>query len=271
MLIRQSTSADTGPSSVALAAQAAKLESLLWAQVLSGMTKTALGGKNALGTGSGIYNGIADRALAGRMFGKTDSRLTHEIVAELTDATSSGSAGSSGISTLAALQSSATESNATGGASGNTSKQTMAFARKIWPAVKDAAASLGVSPVAILAQTALETGWGASVPGNNPLGIKATSATASSVSAMTQEFGDGGWQNITAQFAAFPSLSAALQHLTSLIRNRYPGAIGAQSVSQYADALAAGGYATDPHYAAHIVDVAQSPTMRDVLSKLDGA
>lgn len=267
MQISRTQTGSTGPSSMKVAAQAAKLESLLWGQVLAGMTRTALGGKNALGTGSGIYNSLARRAVAGRLFNHTDSRLTKSIVSDLSRPTdSSTKAGApSRPSTLDALRGAAAPVP-----QGGAPQQAVTFARKIWPAVKHTANALNVSPVAILAQTALETGWGASMPGNNPLGIKATSPDQPSNTAATREFGKGGWRSTTAQFAAFPSLSSALHHFEALVRRQYPGVVGSQSVSQYANALAAGGYATDPQYASHIVNVAQSATMHDVLSKLEG-
>ncbi len=47
------------------------------------------------------------------------------------------------------------------------------FARAVWPQITAGGAALGVPAVAVLAQSALETGWGASAPGNNLFGIKA--------------------------------------------------------------------------------------------------
>ena len=51
--------------------------------------------------------------------------------------------------------------------------------RAIWPALRMAASVLGVPPVGLLAQAALETGWGNAMPGNNIFGIKAGAGQAS--------------------------------------------------------------------------------------------
>ncbi|HEU5443077.1 MAG TPA: rod-binding protein, partial [Steroidobacteraceae bacterium] len=80
-----------------------------------------------------------------------------------------------------------------------TSTQQAAFVSALWPDAQRAAQQLGVNPVTLLAQAALETNWGRSVPqdasggtSNNLFGIKAGTAwTGPAVSNSTQEYSGG--------------------------------------------------------------------------------
>src|SRR5579883_1104302 len=80
-----------------------------------------------------------------------------------------------------------------------TSTQQAAFARALWPEAQQAARQLGVNPVTLLAQAALETNWGRSMPqdasggtSNNLFGIKAGAAwSGSAVTNRTREYGSG--------------------------------------------------------------------------------
>lgn len=253
---------ETGPQGVKLVAQAEKLEALLWEQVLTCMTKSALP-SSSLGTGSELYNGLVTRALASKMFGSTDSGLTKQIVGQLKTELAGAS---SGTATLDALSARAEPGGATDPAR---LASAVSFAKSVWPAIKSTAADLKVPPVALLAQSALETGWGASAPGNNLFGIKATAGQASTLQPTKEEVG-GILSAAEGRFAAYGSGHDCLSHYAGLIRRVYPQAMGARSVAQYADALAQGGYATDSHYARKIVETAQSPVMQSVLQAVEG-
>ncbi|GHD98112.1 hypothetical protein U879_11780 [Defluviimonas sp. 20V17] len=260
--------AETGPQGLKLVAEAEKLEALLWEQVLTSMTRSALPA-GSLGTGSQLYNGLATRALASKMFGSTDSGLTRQIVAQLKTEIG-GSGTSSGLQAPSTLQALSAHAGVQGAAALAPEARAVSYARAVWPAIKATAASLQVPPVAILAQSALETGWGASTPGNNLFGIKAVGAQAATRAATHEEVG-GALTPTEARFAAFGSGADCLTHYAGLIRRVYPQAMGAGSVAQYADALARGGYATDSNYARKIVATAQSPLMQSVLHAVEGA
>ncbi|MDE3240167.1 MAG: glucosaminidase domain-containing protein [Paracoccaceae bacterium] len=261
MLVTQPANpAATGPDGVKLVAEAEKLEALLWEQVLTCMTKSALPA-SALGTGSDLYTGMVTQALSSTLFGGTDSTLTQQIVGQLQARATAAAdtAAPQGKTTVEALSTRA----------GGQLDKAVSYARSVWPAIKETAASLGVPPVALLAQSALETGWGASAPGNNLFGIKAIGGEAATVQNTTEEI--GGLMTATQdRFAAYDSGTACLTHYAGLIRRAYPQAVGAASVAEYASALVQGGYATDSHYAQKIVDTAQSPMMRSVLQAVEG-
>ena len=136
-----------------------------------------------------------------------------------------------------------------GAAATSTDAAASSFVNRLAPSLRQAAAQLGVSPRVLLAQAALETGWGRSVVGNNVFGVKAGSSWSGAVvTASTHEVSNG--QNVArdATFRAYPSLAAAAQDYVALIADsgRYQHALGAgDDVAAYAKGLAAGGYATD--------------------------
>jgi flagellar protein FlgJ len=137
------------------------------------------------------------------------------------------------------------------------------FISELLPHANEAARELGVDPRALIAQAALETGWGRSQPGgdsHNLFGIKAgANWIGASVQANTQEFGAGVASRIDASFRAYGSPRESVEDYVRLIRDnpRYAGAMNTGSdVQAFANALQRGGYATDPDYARKLAAVA---------------
>jgi len=158
-----------------------------------------------------------------------------------------------------------------GGASTNSAASRAQFAATLAPLLTDAAQRLGVSPKVLLAQAALESGWGSSMPGNNLFGIKAGAGwSGDAVQAYTHEVSAGGDTSQTGQFRVYPTLTAAVDDYVQLISNnaRYRAAIGAGNDPQaYGQALVQGGYATDPAYANKLAAVAASPVITVALNE----
>jgi flagellar protein FlgJ len=127
-----------------------------------------------------------------------------------------------------------------------------------------AASVLGVPPVGLLAQAALETGWGSAVPGNNLFGIKAGAGQASSVRA-THEMVDGVLVPESTSFRDYGSPLACVSDYVRLIQANFPKVLGQSSVTNFANALQAGGFATDSNYASKIIMISQSPLMGQML------
>ena len=134
------------------------------------------------------------------------------------------------------------------------------FVAKLLPEAKAAAAALGVEPRVLLAQAALETGWGkatpqhaSGAPANNLFGIKAGASWSGARTAQwTMEHQDGVTERRRAEFRAYPSTSASFADYVDLISNtpRYADALAnAGNPESYARAVTAAGYATDPAYA----------------------
>jgi flagellar protein FlgJ len=140
-----------------------------------------------------------------------------------------------------------------------------AFSQKLMPLLQKAGAQLGVSPKILLAQAAIETGWGRSVVGNNLFGIKAGSSwTGAKVDAATHEYENGQLISITDAFRAYPNAEASVQDFVALVQNssRYRAALGkADDVVGYAQALIAGGWATDINYVGKLQAVATGPSV----------
>ena len=132
-----------------------------------------------------------------------------------------------------------------------------AFVQSVYPQAQRVAAELNVPVEAIIAQAALETGWGQSAPGNNYFGIKAPDGQGQGL--RTAEYADGQRQEVTDNFRTYGDMGGSFEDLGAVLsQERYADARGAQSVREYADALQAGGYATDPEYANKVSAVADT-------------
>ena len=128
-----------------------------------------------------------------------------------------------------------------------------------------ASATTGVPAGLILAQAALETGWGrheiATRSGDNShnlFGIKAGSQwKGETTDIMTHEYINGRRTQVVDTFRVYDSFEHAFTDYASLIGNnpRYAGVVQAPTAEQAAHALQAGGYATDPLYAEKLVAV----------------
>jgi len=141
------------------------------------------------------------------------------------------------------------------------------FISQLWPAAERAAQLLGVHPVSLIAQAALESNWGRSVPrgrdgasSNNLFGIKAGAGwSGASVTAGTQEYQGGSTRPTSAAFRAYASPGAGFQDYVALLTGnpRFNAALGSgASVESFGAALQQGGYATDPDYARKLTAVA---------------
>ncbi len=153
------------------------------------------------------------------------------------------------------------------------------FARDVWPHAQRVARELNVPAEGVLAQAALETGWGRHVmPGSdgtasmNLFGIKAGRTwSGDSVAQRTIEFdGDVARQEV-ARFRSYGDVAESFDDYADLIvsNGRYENVRNhGKDVASFAAALADSGYATDPQYAQKITRVASSDTMTRVLDVL---
>ncbi|MDD2006243.1 flagellar assembly peptidoglycan hydrolase FlgJ [Pseudomonas putida] len=143
-----------------------------------------------------------------------------------------------------------------------------AFVATMLPMAEQAARRIGVDPRYLVAQAALETGWGKSVMRNsdgssshNLFGIKATGNwQGEQARAITSEFRDGQFVKETAAFRSYDSYQDSFHDLVTLLQSnaRYQGALdAADNPEQFARELQKAGYATDPGYAKKIISIAQ--------------
>ena len=153
------------------------------------------------------------------------------------------------------------------------------FIQKLMPAAKQAAQKLGLEPLALLAQAALETGWGQrtfkTAEGNNSFnffGIKAHNSWQGDVAVVdTLEYRQGVAQKEKAKFRAYESPEQSLGDYVDFIKSnpRYQQAVAmADNPKAYFQQLQAAGYATDPNYAQKILSVFNSETFKQARNLL---
>ncbi|NIE74412.1 flagellar assembly peptidoglycan hydrolase FlgJ [Pantoea sp. Tr-811] len=142
------------------------------------------------------------------------------------------------------------------------------FVATMLPMAEQAAKRIGIDPRYLVAQAALETGWGKSVMRNsdgssshNLFGIKASGNwEGDSARAITSEFRDGQFVKETASFRSYDSYQDSFHDLVNLLQNnsRYQDAVkSADNPEQFVRELQKAGYATDPSYASKISQIAK--------------
>ena len=143
------------------------------------------------------------------------------------------------------------------------------FVATMLPMAEAAAKRIGVDPKYLVAQAALETGWGKSVmraqdgtSSHNLFGIKAgQSWQGEKARAITSEFRDGAMVKETAQFRSYNSYQDSFHDLVTLLQSndRYKDVVkSADNPEQFVRELQKAGYATDPAYASKISQIAKT-------------
>ena len=143
------------------------------------------------------------------------------------------------------------------------------FIQGLWPQAQQAAEQLGVAPSNLLAQAALETNWGRSLPqdgsghsSNNLFGIKASGGwDGASVQAVTTEMNGQSSTSELAPFRSYADATRSFQDYVSILRNnpRYAAALNTGTDARaFATGLQRGGYATDPDYARKVSAIANN-------------
>jgi len=148
------------------------------------------------------------------------------------------------------------------------------FVRRLHPLAVQAAKELGVEPKVILAQAALESGWGRSVIHNsngsnsfNLFNIKADKAwQGKQAQVATLEFDQGIAKKVNAGFRSYDSFEDSFRDYVDFIKSnpRYGDALKkAGNAQQYVHELQRAGYATDPKYADKVMSIYQGNTMAE--------
>jgi flagellum-specific peptidoglycan hydrolase FlgJ len=127
----------------------------------------------------------------------------------------------------------------------------------------------GVPAEISVAQACVESAWGARVPGNNCLGIKANSRVPGSVEVATHECENGERKAVTCAFAAYPSLDACFEdHAILLSHPPYQAMLDRYHQSENLAAYiaeVARKYATDPNYAKLLLSLISMRAVQDAL------
>jgi flagellar protein FlgJ len=150
------------------------------------------------------------------------------------------------------------------------------FVDRLMPPIRRAASSLGVNPMGLLAQAALETGWGQRMPRTadgsssfNMFGIKAGDGwSGARATADSMEVSNGVAKLTRTAFRAYGSIEESVNDFASLLKNspRYRDVVAAGGdVQAYIDGIGKSGYATDPDYANKLNQILHSDTLKAAL------
>lgn len=234
----------------ALREVARQFESLFTRMLLKSMREASFGDSLTGGDGEGFYRDMYDDQLAVELSKGSGLGLAEMLVEQLTRARLGGTP---------AAEPAESGTPGTAAAAAAASETQQRFVDEIWPQAEAAGRALGVDPTAIVAQAALETGWGQHMPRDatgassfNLFGIKAGAGwRGASVDARTQEYLGGAAETRTERFRAYGSPADSLRDYAQLIGRspRYAEALAAGGDARaFGAALQQAGYATDPEY-----------------------
>ncbi len=155
------------------------------------------------------------------------------------------------------------------------------FVRRLYPLAERAAERIGVDPRMLLAQSALETGWGRrmiarpdGVSTHNLFGIKADERwSGPRANVNTTEYEDGVVRLEKAAFRSYDSYEDSFNDYVDFLEGnpRYREALNnSHDAESFARHLQEAGYATDPVYARKLTRVMHSNTMQMGLRQLEG-
>ncbi|MBD1582198.1 flagellar assembly peptidoglycan hydrolase FlgJ [Pseudoalteromonas sp. S16_S37] len=153
------------------------------------------------------------------------------------------------------------------------------FVGALWDHAKEAAQKIGLNPAVMIAQAALETGWGKHVvtkadgsSSHNLFNIKSDKSwQGESAKKLTLEFEQGLPVKKQAHFRAYDSIKESISDYVDFLQSnpRYEQALKkVKEPAQYLDALQEAGYATDPNYAQKIKGVLQRGEFKQMLTSL---
>ena len=243
--------------------QVARQFESLFARMMIKSMRDAIGKDPIFGSDqSQTYQSMLDDQLSLELTKGKGLGLADMLVRQLQQSGSAGAAAATGATTAGAAAAAPPRAPASA-----SSSERANFISQVWPDAAQAAQQLGVHPVSLVAQAALETNWGKSIPrtaggasSNNLFGVKAgQSWNGASVTAGTQEFVGGAAQQTSAAFRAYASPGESFQDYVAVIRNnpRLSAALGSgTNVASFAAALQQGGYASDPDYAHKVTAIA---------------
>jgi flagellar protein FlgJ len=152
------------------------------------------------------------------------------------------------------------------------------FVALVMPEAEAAAAKLGVDPLALVAQAALESNWGRQIPtadgssSNNLFGIKADPAwTGRRTIKDTVEYAGGVAERRREPFRAYESVAHGFDDYVALLKgsSRFSAALQQGTNGEgFAQALHRAGYATDPDYSTKMTAILRSSVLRNAVASL---
>ena len=152
------------------------------------------------------------------------------------------------------------------------SSQPENFVKAVWSHAKTASEATGIPAHFMIAQAALESGWGKheiryadNRPSFNLFGIKAgENWKGAVVETVTTEYINGVPEKMVEKFRAYSSYAEGFQDYANLLLNnpRYAAVLKNQDAAAFAHGLQKAGYATDPMYADKLIRIINSNTIK---------
>ena len=147
------------------------------------------------------------------------------------------------------------------------------FIHKLMPHANIASESTGIPAHFMLAQAALESGWGKHEirhPDNSPsfnlFGIKAgRNWQGDTVDTVTTEYINGVPHKTVEKFRAYDSYEEGFRDYANLLSNnpRYEKVVNTQNPAEFAYGLQRAGYATDPQYGNKLMRILNNPVLHN--------
>lgn len=161
-------------------------------------------------------------------------------------------------------------------AGGAASQRAREFVAEVWPHAVEASRKTGIPPQFMVAQAALETGWGekqlrtaSGAPTHNLFNIKAGSSWTGRVTTVaTTEYAGGRPYTEQARFRAYGSYAESFADYARLLSTspRYEAVLGQTDAAKFARGLQTAGYATDPMYADKLTRIIGGATLKSALA-----
>ncbi len=147
------------------------------------------------------------------------------------------------------------------------------FIDNLLPHAKITSETTGIPPHFMLAQAALESGWGKheirradNSPSYNLFGIKAgASWKGDTVEKVTTEYVNGAPQKVIEKFRAYNSYAEGFNDYARLLSDnpRYAKVLNSTDATSFAHGLQRAGYATDPRYAEKLIRILKSESLQN--------
>ncbi|ATC95542.1 flagellar assembly peptidoglycan hydrolase FlgJ [Pseudoalteromonas tunicata] len=153
------------------------------------------------------------------------------------------------------------------------------FIESLWHKAKSAAEKLNLNPAVMIAQAALETGWGKHIintpngeSSNNLFNIKAGGNwQGDSVKKVTLEYEDGIAVKKNAAFRAYQNIEESFDDFVNFLSSggRYQEALKeSNNMERFLHKLQEAGYATDPNYAKKIIGILNSDGLQQGVKRM---
>ncbi|HMI76253.1 MAG TPA: glucosaminidase domain-containing protein [Steroidobacteraceae bacterium] len=252
----------------AISAVAKQVEALFLQMMLKSM-RDATSAEETNSNEMGMYQDMFDKQVALSISQHADLGISRLLKRQL-----AGKSAPAGLKSTSSVPTASASAPAAPAAFAQTPAE---FVHRMLPPIRRAASALGLDPMGMLAQAALETGWGQRMPRNadgslshNMFGIKAGDEWAGArASADTMEVTNGVATPRRTTFRAYGSIEESVNDFASLLKNspRYRDVIAAGgNAGAYIAGMGKSGYATDPEYGNKLSQILHGDTLQSALA-----